>query len=255
MPRRSPRPSSPTSATKVMVPGVTTPASFSARITPSITASPRQSSPMPGPRSSVPSRFTCTSVPSGNTVSRCAANTSRGRSAAPGRSPMTLPTSSTRTCCRPSASNAWRTASPRAVSLKGGAGISHNRTCSSIICGSFVLAAASAACTAGCFEQGGPRIRRVLLGHGRRGEQQAAECSNDDAHERRSLGRVPVAPPIRTAPAHGPREWSWTSRSGPRLRGLSTRAPRAVKPDAADSRRGAARSNTSCHGIQCARTF
>ena len=48
MPRRSPSPSSPTSATNVMVPGVSTWPSFNARITASMTASPRQSSPMPG---------------------------------------------------------------------------------------------------------------------------------------------------------------------------------------------------------------
>ncbi len=78
-PRRSPSPSSPTVPTNVMLPGVCSLAWFIACTTASSTASPRQSSPMPGPRSMVPSRFTRTSVPSGNTVSRCAVNTSRGR--------------------------------------------------------------------------------------------------------------------------------------------------------------------------------
>ena len=87
-----------------------------------ITASPRQSSPIPGPRSTAPSRVTRTSISSGNTVSRCADKTTRGRAAAPGRSPRTLPALSTRTLRRPSCWNVCRSTSPRAVSLNGGRG-------------------------------------------------------------------------------------------------------------------------------------
>ena len=50
-PRRSPSPSSPTVPTNVIVPGVVTPPLFNARATANTSASPRQSSPMPGPRS------------------------------------------------------------------------------------------------------------------------------------------------------------------------------------------------------------
>ena len=49
-----------------------------------MTASPRQSSPMPGPFKTVPSRVTLTLVSGGNTVSRCAANTTFGCGEAPG---------------------------------------------------------------------------------------------------------------------------------------------------------------------------
>ena len=49
IPRKSPSPSSPTSATKVTVPGVRTPAWFIERTMATSTARPRQLSPMPGP--------------------------------------------------------------------------------------------------------------------------------------------------------------------------------------------------------------
>ena len=51
---------------------------FSARATASTTASPRQSSPMPGPRSQLLSRVTLTGTSGGNTVSRCALRTRCG---------------------------------------------------------------------------------------------------------------------------------------------------------------------------------
>ena len=59
-------------------PGVFTFASFSRLMTPSKTARPRQSSPMPAPFMMFPSRVTLTLVPSGKTVSRCAARTTLG---------------------------------------------------------------------------------------------------------------------------------------------------------------------------------
>ena len=104
-PRRSPRPSSPTVPTNVTVPGVATLALFNALATASTSASPRQSSPIPGPRSTYPSRRTLTLVPRGNTVSRWALTTRFGRAFAPGRSPMTFPSASRRTFVSPTSRN------------------------------------------------------------------------------------------------------------------------------------------------------
>ena len=111
-----------------MVPGVLMPFFTIVRATASTTASPRQSSPMPGPRMTVPSFFTATSVPSGNTVSRWAAKTRCGRGWAPVSSPSTLPTLSVRMFVSPASRSIWANRTPRLVSLKGGASTSHSRT-------------------------------------------------------------------------------------------------------------------------------
>ena len=148
MPRRSPSPSSPTLATKVIVPGVCTRACSRARAIATSTASPRQLSPIPGPRSWAPTRDTFTFVSSGNTVSRCAAMTSRGRGAVPGRSPSTLPAPSMRTFRSPFCLNTRSSSSARAASLKGGAGTSQIRIWSAIVWVSLVRADSSAALTA-----------------------------------------------------------------------------------------------------------
>src|SRR5512138_262262 len=127
-PRRLPGPSSPTLPTKTIVPSVGTFSIWNARATASTTASPRQSSPMPGARISVPSRFTFTSVPSGKTVSRCPASITVGPRPVPFRSAMTLPIESIRTVS-PSPSSRRLYSVPRAVSLNGGAGISQIDCC------------------------------------------------------------------------------------------------------------------------------
>ncbi len=137
IPRRSPKPSSPTSATNVIVPCVWTFASFKARITPRTTTNPRQSSPIPGPFITVPSRVTLTFVPSGKTVSRCAARTRLGRGLSPGRVPITLPALSMWTFCNCNPSKSRFSSRPRCSSWNGGAAISQMRACSSSICGSF----------------------------------------------------------------------------------------------------------------------
>ena len=100
-----------------------------ARATASTTASPRQSSPMPGRRDVSPCRLTLTSVPSGNTVSRWPSISTVGPSPVPRRSAITLPTRSMRTFVRPSASRRRLYSAPRAASLNGGAGISQIDRC------------------------------------------------------------------------------------------------------------------------------
>jgi len=101
--------------------------------TASSTASPRQSSPMPGPLMRVPSTFTLTSVPSGNTVSRWPESTTTGPVSRPGRVAITLPSASMRTSRSPSARKRRCSSSARRCSLNGGAGISQMvRCCSSV---------------------------------------------------------------------------------------------------------------------------
>src|SRR5688500_9223908 len=132
-PRRFPSPSSPTVPTKSTVPGSRTFAVSIARATASSTARPRQSSPMPGPWYTPFSRRTRTSVPSGNTVSRCAESITLGPLPVPGRSPMTFPSSSTRTLRSPSDSKRRRSSAARTASLNGGAGISQMEVCCSSV--------------------------------------------------------------------------------------------------------------------------
>jgi len=85
------------------------------RATASTTASPRQSSPMPGADMRVPAFFTVTSVPSGNTVSRCATMRMISLVLAPARSPITFPAESVRTL-RPLAAKSFARKAARARS-------------------------------------------------------------------------------------------------------------------------------------------
>ncbi len=101
MPRRSPRPSSPTVPVKRMSSSVRIPARFIARSTARTVVIPRPSSPIPGAKSVSPRWVTLTSVPSGKTVSRWPLKIRVSSPIVPSLSPRTFPSASIHTLSTP----------------------------------------------------------------------------------------------------------------------------------------------------------
>ena len=101
-----------------------------ARSQASNTARLRVSSPTPGANNRVPSRRTVRSVPGGNTVSRCAATQISGPLPMPRRRPVTLPSASVSSSCKPWARAMSRNAAARVASWKDGAAICVSATMS-----------------------------------------------------------------------------------------------------------------------------
>src|SRR5690625_622157 len=131
MPRRSPLPSSPTGAARLRrgsFPGSSCPSRPARQVS---TARLELLSPTPGASQRSPARCTVTSVPSGNTVSECAASSTRGPLPRP-VSANTLPSSS-RVASSPASVHSSCSSCARACSPKGGAGTSQMRWRSSPI--------------------------------------------------------------------------------------------------------------------------
>ncbi len=149
IPRRSPRPSSPTVPIKRRSAVVCKSASFRTRSSASTAVKPRVSSPIPGAKSVSPLCRTVTSVPSGKTVSRCPATATTSPEPVPRLSASTLPSASVHAESTPRSSSISRNRSARWSSLNGGAAISVSSSKSAMVLASRSSTSSSARNTEG----------------------------------------------------------------------------------------------------------